>query len=566
MNTYNNFISISSSAFTIGTAPELKLEFGKEPISKLYNDDNTKNNGILMSSFTNTPSKSDDYNQSISIGSMNSQNYFGSNKSFNNYNLIKKKKIIDDDFEKDINDFDKIHSNLKKNLSKFKKLSDIIEDINIIIESYNLNSDEKINELRKQMKLIKSLDKNEDETEIKYQKKEKILLDKVKIYNNFIFNENNNEPIYLFDKELLKKSESILKNKIYDTYDNNENNSIYLKEFIVEADQESYISNLSVKLKDQEINTLKIKPSFNIPLKFIFKIIPNNIKRIIFKVNINDNITIPDTIEEINIEGRCSIGTSRTEFTNYDKKIIIPENLKSLSINFSTYQLLTIYNFSYYLEELYITLIFNNSIRIPTLPKNLKKLVFLETAGISGECNINKLILPTGIEYVELPENYNHSIKDFPKTIKYLMISNYTKYEEIPESVTHLKLFNYMCPNGFEEENINNLPKNIKYLNIRNNYSNDLSIFNKLSDNIEELILDYNFSLNNHGKDTETIIKFPKNLKRLYTPLELLNHMENFFDDFYFRYKFEIIVLNCEEFKLLNKNDMHVNLLTLLSH
>jgi len=146
------------------------------------------------------------------------------------------------------------------------------------------------------------------------------------------------------------------------------------------------------------------------------------------------------------------------------------------------------------------------------------------------------------------------------------MISNYTKYEEIPESVTHLKLFNYMCPNGFEEEDINNLPKNIKYLNIRNNYSNDLSIFNKLSDNIEELILDYNFSLNNHGKDTETIIKFPKNLKRLYTPLELLNHMENFFDDFYFRYKFEIIVLNCEEFKLLNKNDMHVNLLTLLSH
>jgi len=176
MNTYNNFISISSSAFTIGTAPELKLEFGKEPISKLYNDDNTKNNGILMSSFTNTPSKSDDYNQSISIGSMNSQNYFGSNKSFNNYNLIKKKKIIDDYFEKDINDFDKIHSNLKKNLSKFKKLSDIIEDINIIIESYNLNSDEKINELRKQMKLIKSLDKNEDETEIKYQKKRKNII------------------------------------------------------------------------------------------------------------------------------------------------------------------------------------------------------------------------------------------------------------------------------------------------------------------------------------------------------------------------------------------------------
>ncbi len=47
---------------------------------------------------------------------------------------------------------------------------------------------------------------------------------------------------------------------------------------------------------------------------------------------------------------------------------------------------------------------------------------------------------------------------------------------------------------------------------------------------------------------------------------ELWNLMVDFFDDFYFRYKFEIIVLNCEEFKLLNKNDMHVNLLTLLSH
>ena len=571
MNTYNNFLSISTSAFTIGTAPEFKLEFGKEPISKLYNNnvnENTQNNGIIMSSFINTPSISNIYNQSISIGSMNSQSSFGLNKSFDNNTQIKRNKIIEEDFEKNIIDFDKIHTNIKKNLSKFKKLSDIIEDINIIIESYNLNSDEKIIELRKQMKLIKSIDKNENETEIKYEKKEKILLDKVKIYNNYIFNENNNlsnESIYKFDKELFKKSELLLKDKIYNIYDDNQNNSIYLKEYIYEAGQESYISNLSLKLTDKEINTLKIKPSFNIPLNYIFKIIPNNIKRIIFKVNINENVLIPDTIEELNIEGRCSIGTIRTEFTNYDKKIIIPDNLKSLSINFSTYQLLTIYNFSENLEELYITLIFNNSITIPPLPKNLKKLVFLETVGISGECNINKLILPIGIEYVELPENYNYSIKDFPKTIKYLMISNYTKYEEIPESVTHLKLFNYMCPNGFEEEDINNLPKNIKYLNIRNNYSNNLSIFNKLSDNIEELILDYTFTINNHGKDTETIIKFPNNLKRLYTPLELLNNMENFFDDFYYRYRFEIIVLNCEEFKLLNKNDMNVNLFTLLS-
>lgn len=124
---------------------------------------------------------------------------------------------------------------------------------------------------------------------------------------------------------------------------------------------------------------------------------------------------------------------------------------------------------------------------------------------------INRLLdfLPYGVEELSIGSAFNYPIDNLPASLKYLEISKYgdvgyccfnQKLDYLPVSLEKLTL--YYCNNGKYEQNIDNLPSNLKNLVIHNHIYLPTSggqILDNLPESIEILLLyNYNFDLNFH--------------------------------------------------------------------
>ena len=143
----------------------------------------------------------------------------------------------------------------------------------------------------------------------------------------------------------------------------------------------------------------------------------------------------------------------------------------------------------------------------PKFPEGFKTLIFDEKAKFNSILN-----LPESTERLELPNNYKVSIRNLPNSIKYLRIG-FNKYDEIPNSVTHLKLNNWSS--CFQSNPIipKNILNNLLFLNLGENYNHPLD---DLPDSLEELITNRNYGFNNKEKKMVISNKLPNNLKRIY--------------------------------------------------
>jgi len=104
----------------------------------------------------------------------------------------------------------------------------------------------------------------------------------------------------------------------------------------------------------------------------------------------------------------------------------------------------------------------NFSKPINYLPDGVKRIKFFHL----GEFNHPLDFLPSGLEYLELPNGFNHPLNNLPCSLKYLKIGNKFNYDlnSLPDSIEKLVL-----PSNYKKE-IKRFPKNLKMISICNEY------------------------------------------------------------------------------------------------
>ena len=492
--------------------------------------------------------------------------YTSSNIGFgqSSFKQVLKKKLIDRDLDEEFEKFDENYKNLKFYMKKFKKITSTLEDINQIIDSEEIDDKNKLKDIKEKFNIIR-------ETYGMTECSENLL----KIYNGLQLLHGNFPNIPKTNEENLSELVNDHNGNIKYNYmsDGNlfrngisfgmDNKSEYYIRSLFDIDEEGNLKDkekFKQTIKNEKYDTLCINSNLKKPISGISK----NIKKIIFNAIVTTPIkNIKDTVEEISyggfyshdqLEDQISIGTKTTK--ENDKIIILPDTLKILRINLILNEKsFKIYDLPINLEKLYLDT--QNYFDIPKLPTNLKRLIFTHESQIKQE-----LILPDGIEYIELPEIYEYSIKKFPKSLKYLKLSNTSKYEDIPNSVTHLKL----AKDSKVTQESDKIPKNLKVLNISKNYNLDTLKFETLSDSIEDLILNIHFENTYKYIEGGAIItieqdleikKFPKNLKRLYAPLKFMKYIYDL-KNLSKRYNFRIIILNNSEFEIFYHQEIEI--------
>ena len=492
--------------------------------------------------------------------------YTSSNIGFgqSSFKQVLKKKLIDRDLDEEFEKFDENYKNLKFYMKKFKKITSTLEDINQIIDSEEIDDKNKLKDIKEKFNIIR-------ETYGMTECSENLL----KIYNGLQTLHGNFPDIPKTNEENLSELVNDHNGNIKYNYmsDGNlfrngisfgmDNKSEYYIRSLFDIDEEGNLKDkekFKQTIKNEKYDTLCINSNLKKPISGISK----NIKKIIFNAIVTTPIkNIKDTVEEISyggfyshdqLEDQISIGTKTTK--ENDKIIILPDTLKILRINLILNEKsFKIYDLPINLEKLYLNT--QNYFDIPKLPTNLKRLIFTHESQIKQE-----LILPDGIEYIELPEIYEYSIKKFPKSLKYLKLSNTSKYEDIPNSVTHLKL----AKDSKVTQESDKIPKNLKVLNISKNYNLDTLKFETLSDSIEDLILNINFENTYKYIEWGAIIttepeleikKFPNNLKRLYAPKKFMKYIYDL-KNLSKRYNFRIIILNNSEFEIFYHQEIEI--------
>jgi hypothetical protein len=180
---------------------------------------------------------------------------------------------------------------------------------------------------------------------------------------------------------------------------------------------------------------------------------------------------------------------------------------------------------------------------INALPKNIKFIEF------DSDSYFNKPIdnYPPELEYIKLSNSFDKSIDYLPMSLKYLEIfcnhNSITNLINIPINVEFLKIKINYDSNFNNAYMINNLPDNIKVLNI-NNYGKTNIVINKLPKNLEILNLIYALSRDGDGvKINLKCFEELNHLTELYFPLDFNNSIDEI------KWSDTLIYLSfCEEF------------------
>jgi hypothetical protein len=138
--------------------------------------------------------------------------------------------------------------------------------------------------------------------------------------------------------------------------------------------------------------------------------LPPNLVYINFGDKFNQEVNLPPNLTHLTI-GYC-----------FNQKVDLPLDIKYLKINCNNKNIIDYLPDS--IEELVLGLDFD--LELNNLPQSIKKIIF-NSYTYNKELNC----LPSNIEYIELPKNYDKEIVKYPNKLKTIKCSNTYKYIDL---------------------------------------------------------------------------------------------------------------------------------------